>query len=107
MRHAHLGALAAALTTLALALPSGASANSTQPPAAPIAATKPPPGCTHTFTIADHRGYARRVFKRSRITHQATRRLQTLRRCQTHGPRATHAARRAERRLARWRSLYH
>ena len=107
MRHTRLGGLAAALITLALAVPAGASAATTQPPAAPLAAPKLSAGCARGFTIADHRRYAQRVFKRSRISRQATRRLTTLRRCQQQGRRATRAARRAERRLARRRSRYH
>ena len=109
MRPTHLGL--ATLSTIALALGADASAAAPWPPVSPLAAhaaaPKLPSGCTRAYTAADHRRYAKRVFKRSRISRDATRRLATLRHCQRRGERASRAARRAERRLARWRSLYH
>jgi soluble lytic murein transglycosylase-like protein len=104
MRHARLAGLAAALTTLALAVPTEASAATAESQAA---TPKLRAGCDRAYTATDHRAYARRVFKRARITRHATSRLTTLRRCQAQGRSAIRSARRAERRLARWRSLYH
>jgi len=99
MQHRRLGSLAAACTTITLACSASALAAS---PAHTVAT-----GCTSSFTIAAHHRYAVRVFHRTHISRRSTRRLTTMRRCQAQGRRAIRATRRTERRLKRWRSLYH
>jgi soluble lytic murein transglycosylase-like protein len=99
MRRLLYGSLTVAATltaTVALAAPAFAADS----PAAPA-------GCGKVYTLAQHRGYARSVFRRTHIKHRAFRRLLTMRQCQGHGYRARRAALRTERKLRRWRSLYH
>ena len=105
MQYRRLGSLAAACTTIVLACT--ASASAAERSAAPGGARTLAANCTHGYTVSDHRRYAKRVFQRVRISQRATHRLTKLRRCQTHGLKATRAARRTEHRLKRWRTLYH
>jgi len=104
MRHAPSAGLAAAFVTIALVVPAGASAATAEP--APTAA-KLAAGCTQGYTAKQHRRYAKRLFQRDHISRKASRHLATLRRCQAHGRHAVRSAKRAERRLAHWRALYH
>src|SRR3954451_14410586 len=97
MRRLLLGDLTAA--TLATSVP--------LPPAAPAADKPLSAGCAKAYSVAQHRGYARRVFQRPHITHTAFKRLLTMRRCQGNGYRARRAALRNERKLRRFRMLYH
>ena len=108
MRRRPLGSLAAAVLTTSLALAATAFA-ADQPPAQapPLAKPAPPSGCLQRFSVFEHRRYAKRVFQRQSLSRKATRRLSRMRRCQHHGRRATRSARRLERKLVRWRSLYH
>jgi len=99
MKYRRLGSVAAACTTITLAC--GASAHAASP--ANTLATD----CTSSFTVSAHHRYAVRVFHRTHISRQSTRRLTKMRRCQAHGRTATRATLRTERRLKRWRSLYH
>jgi soluble lytic murein transglycosylase-like protein len=127
--HRRFASLAAVLATVSLAVTATAVAANhpavpaTTPaggtPAAPPVSSRATPrsltaldrarpaGCARWFTVAEHRGYAKRVFQRARISRKATRQLSQMRRCQNLGQRGTRAARRTERRLERWRSLYH
>jgi soluble lytic murein transglycosylase-like protein len=97
MRRLLISSLTAAALATPVALPATASAAESPLPA----------GCTKAYSVAQHRGYARRVFQRPHIAHTAFRRLLSMRRCQGNGPRARRAALRNERKLRRWRSLYH
>jgi hypothetical protein len=113
-------AITVALTATAFAADSPASPSpgtagraadgSPTPPTSPPARTKsaypPAAGCTRSYTVAQHRRYARRVFHRIHITGRARRRLATMRDCQRHGGRARRAVERTERRLEHRRSLY-
>jgi soluble lytic murein transglycosylase-like protein len=97
MRRLLCGGLTAAILATSVAVPAAASA----------AARPAPAGCAKAFSVAQHRGYARRVFQRPHITHTAFKRLLTMRRCQGNGYRARRAALRNERKLRRFRTLYH
>jgi hypothetical protein len=93
--------LISGLTAAALVTPVVASTTAS-------AATRPvPSGCTKAFSVAQHRGYARRVFQRPHITHAAFRHLLKMRHCQGNGSRARRAALRNERMFRRHRALYH
>jgi soluble lytic murein transglycosylase-like protein len=133
MRRRRFGSLTAVLSTTSLALTATAlaayqPATHVPPPAggtpaaagpSPSAATRSagppastssralPSGCTRGFSVAAHRRYAGRAFRRPTLSRKALRRLSRLRRCQNHGRRGTRAAWRTERKLRRWRSRYH
>jgi hypothetical protein len=100
MQYRRLGSVAAACTTIALACAPNAHA-ATSPPRALAA------GCSHGYTVSAHHRYAVRVFHRTHVSRHATRRLTKMRRCQTQGRTGTRATLRTERRLKRWRTLYH
>ncbi|WP_028063298.1 transglycosylase SLT domain-containing protein [Solirubrobacter soli] len=99
MQFRRLGSVAAACATITLAC--SASASAAAPPAAA------PADCAHTFTVAAHRDYAKRVFQRATISRDAKHRLAKMRHCQVQGGKALRATHRTERRLKRWRALYH
>jgi soluble lytic murein transglycosylase-like protein len=111
MQHRRFGSLAAALLAMPLAFTATAfAATPATPPStatATPALTSAPAGCTRAVTVAQHRRYAKRVFKRATISHKAKRHLSRLRHCQKQGQRAIRATRRTERKLKHWRSLYH
>ena len=99
MKYRRLGSVVAACTTITLACAANAHAAS---PATTLAT-----GCTSGFTVSAHHRYAVRVFHRTHISRQSTRRLTKMRRCQVQGRKATHATRRTELRLKRWRTRFH
>src|SRR4051794_40479902 len=94
MRRLLISGLTVAALATPVALPATASAAA-------------PTGCVKTYSVAQHRGYARSVFQRPHIAHAAFRRLLTMRRCQGHGYRGRRAALRNERKFRRHRALYH
>src|SRR5690349_19079837 len=77
MQYRRLGSLAAACATITLAWSASASAADTSAAA--------PADCAHTYTIAAHRDYAKRVFKRVTISRDARHRLAKMRHCQVQG----------------------
>jgi hypothetical protein len=98
MQYRRFGSVAAACSIITLACTGSALAadpsDVSSPSAAPTPAPTLPAGCSRGFTVAAHRDYARRVFRRVGISHQAKHRLARMRHCQL-------------RRLKRWRALYH
>jgi len=114
MRHRRFGSRTAALLTTTLALTASAVAANQAAAQTPPSGTTPteaapaaPAGCARSYTVSEHRRYAKRVFKRASISRKATRRLTAMRRCQEHARTGKRAAHRTERKLKRWRSLYH
>ncbi|HEY6891177.1 MAG TPA: transglycosylase SLT domain-containing protein [Solirubrobacter sp.] len=106
MQYRRLGSLAAACTTITLALTASAlAADTPATTAAPARAL--PAGCTQGFTVSAHHRYAIRVFHRAAISRTAKHRLARMRHCQKQGHKGTVATRHTERRLQHWRALYH
>jgi soluble lytic murein transglycosylase-like protein len=100
MQYRRFGSVVAACSTITLACSGSAHAATARP--RPL-----PADCTRTFTVSAHHRYATRVFHRAGISHPAQHRLARMRHCQKQGTEGTVAARRTERQLKRWRTLYH
>jgi soluble lytic murein transglycosylase-like protein len=100
MQYRRFGSVVAACSTITLAGSASAHAATARPRPLPV-------DCTRTFTVSAHHRYATRVFHRADISHSAKHRLARMRHCQKQGTKGTVAARRTERQLKRWRTLYH